>query len=379
MVTYVPYLNIAVGYGALGDADLALRHAEKALQLARRAAGDQPAPYIEMARALVLNGRLDEAFDHLETGGRFAIKSDSLREQRRYYLVRGILARKSGNYDEAVRAFKRGLHLAGSLGNLYHILQILFNLAEAELAQAQEAGSEGAVVQSSLALSRIQQIAVEQDIPALLIQANLLRAELEKFRGNLRIARDHLTEALRLCDKYHATMLRARVTERIEALDTQEPRHTIIGRFRTFVRQMVVPSVRRRRIIFEIYGCIIMMRDTGLEVFADYLDPRLTSDPSLVAGLITAVSSFTRELKEDTSGSLQSIIHQDIAVLLEHGKFTTCALLVSKDTSEARMLQRVFLSRFEREYADRLQAYMSGMVNPIDARNLLAEVMNRRH
>jgi len=77
-VTYVPYLNIAVGYGALGDADLALRHAEKALQLARRAAGDQPAPYIEMARALVLNGRLDEAFDHLETGGRFAIKSDSL-------------------------------------------------------------------------------------------------------------------------------------------------------------------------------------------------------------------------------------------------------------------------------------------------------------
>ncbi|RLI60632.1 MAG: hypothetical protein DRO93_06510, partial [Candidatus Thorarchaeota archaeon] len=124
---------------------------------------------------------------------------------------------------------------------------------------------------------------------------------------------------------------------------------------------------------------IIMMRDTGLEVFADYLDPRLTSDPSLVAGLITAVSSFTRELKEDTSGSLQSIIHQDIAVLLEHGKFTTCALLVSKDTSEARMLQRVFPSRFEREYADRLQAYMSGMVNPIDARNLLAEVMNRRH
>ena len=116
------------------------------------------------------------------------------------------------------------------------------------------------------------------------------------------------------------------------------------------------------------------MQEAGLEVYSRYTDDRLTSDPSLVAGLITAVSSFTKELREDTEGSLQSIVHQDIAVLLEHGKYSTSAVLASKDTYEARILERKFLEEFEKKYEEKLKQFMSGMISPLDADDLYENI-----
>ncbi len=378
MRSHTPLMNLAVLYGAVGEPEKALEYAAEAVRAIGTEDGSHPAPYIEMARALILNGRVDEAFDYLERGGQYAIRIDSKKEQGRYYLVRGILARETGNYSEAIRVFNRGLELAESIGNLYHILQILFNLAEAELAQCADNPSEEAILRSEGALSRIEQIAREQDLPALLIQVNLLRAELSRLNGNREQARSYLTDALALCNRYDVGVLRARVEERLGALDIRESTPTIIARFRSFVRQIVVPSARRKRIHFDVYGCIVMMRDTGLEVFSSYVDSRLTSNPTLVAGLITAVSAFAQELRQDTSGSLQSIVHEDIAVLLEHGDYVTCALLCSRDASEARVLERIFLKRFERTHAERLRTYADGGVSPIDAGKMFDEIVVQR-
>ena len=104
-----------------------------------------------------------------------------------------------------------------------------------------------------------------------------------------------------------------------------------------------------------------MLREAGIEVYSKYVDEKLTSDPSLVAGLISAVSSFTQELRENGKGELHSIIHQDIAVLLEHGINVTSALLTDKDTYNARALQLEFLEQFESEFSDDIAECCDGV------------------
>ncbi|MHA1480502.1 MAG: hypothetical protein ACTSQZ_03660, partial [Candidatus Thorarchaeota archaeon] len=62
-----------------------------------------------------------------------------------------------------------------------------------------------------------------------------------------------------------------------------------------------------------------------------------------------------------TKGNLQSIVHQDIAVMLEHGEYVTCALLSSNDTYDARDMQRRFLEKFEEDYSESLIKFDGGI------------------
>ena len=115
-----------------------------------------------------------------------------------------------------------------------------------------------------------------------------------------------------------------------------------------------------------------------MELYSNYIDKRLTSDPSLVAGLISAVSSFAGELRKDAQGNLQSIIHQDVAVLLEHGRHVTCALLTDTDTYSARVLEKRFLEKFEDEFSEKLIKFKDGMVTPLDAKEIFETILIKR-
>ena len=148
--------------------------------------------------------------------------------------------------------------------------------------------------------------------------------------------------------------LHAKGEENRRNLDIDESLSQITQRFSTDIRGITVPSVQAKEISFKVLGCIVMLREAGLEVYSKYVDKKLTSGPSMVAGLISAVSSFTKELRENGHGELQSIVHQDIAVLLEHGKYVTCALLSDKDTYDARVIERRFLEQFEEDFSDDL-------------------------
>jgi hypothetical protein len=141
----------------------------------------------------------------------------------------------------------------------------------------------------------------------------------------------------------------------------EEPKADVAKRVMNMIANVVVPSGKAMEIPFEILGCIVIVRDAGVEAYSKYLDKRLTSDPSMVAALISAVSSFAQELREDAGGDLHSIVHHDIAVLLEHGELTTCALLTNKDTYDARAVLRRFLESFEQEYNHELKKFNGGL------------------
>ncbi len=372
-----PYLNLAAVYANLGDIDSALANAEKAVEVSRVTEPDNANAYLIMARALALKHRFEEAFDYLETGGEIAHRTGSPRYQAHYYLVRGVYELERGNLGPAKRSFERALRTAQRHRFERFIVRSLLYLAEVAVAMFVEDSDQAHVDEASEALGLLEKIADEQELVGLAVQVAVVKAQTDIMLKDVERARSTLEKALRNCQEFGLDRLRGVVEKQLERLDTYQAPDSLFQRFRKFVRQISMLGIRTRRIKFRVLGTIVILGESGIEVFAKYLDDRLVSDPSLVAGLITAVSNFARELRQDSRGQLQSIVHEDIAVLLEHRAGATCALLCDRDCSEARLLEREFLSRFTDRYADELERFGDGFAERLPADDLFEEVLSQ--
>ena len=184
---------------------------------------------------------------------------------------------------------------------------------------------------------------------------------LQKMQGRNEDARELLQNALELCQSSGMNYVRERVENSIKNLENDEPIVQIVERFSNHLKNTTIPAAQTKEIQYTILGCIVMLREGGLEIYSKYTSDELLSDPSMVAGLISAVSTFASGLKEDSRGELQSIVHQDIAVLLEHGRNVSCALLSDKDTYQARIQQRKFIEQFEDTFSDQLLKFDGGI------------------
>jgi hypothetical protein len=235
------------------------------------------------------------------------------------------------------------------------------HLAEVEVALFVEDNKTPHLEKASLFLSRVEQIASEQSYPNVIVEVSILKADLLKAKGMIDSARKSLSEALDFCKKSGMKSIQKKVQDALDQIDTEESESDVAKRVMNLISNVVVPSGKAREIPFEILGCIVIVRSAGVEAYSKYLDNRLASDPSMVAALISAVSSFALELREDAGGELHSIVHHDIAVLLEHGELTTCALLTDKDTYDARAALRRFLKRFEDTFNEELIKFDGGL------------------
>ena len=334
--------------------------------------------HITMAQALVACGRLDEATEHLDSGQEHILNSGREALLANYYITRGMLEKAKGDFPSAVRSFKQALRIAEKHPFLLFRLKALVHLAEAEVFAFSRTNAREHIENADILLSRIDQLAREQNLFGVITQVAILKADIQKAEGHKDKAREILDTAIKLCESSAMKSLKLKVQETIENLEVDEPIPAITERFSNQILNLNIPSVRAKELPFTVLGCIVMLREAGLEVYSKYVDKKLTSDPSLVAGLISAVSSFTHELREDGKGELQSIIHQDIAVLLEHGKHVTFALLTDKDTYNARALQLRFLEQFEKEFSDELAKCSDGVAQFMAADELFDSVFEER-
>ncbi|MBD3405345.1 MAG: tetratricopeptide repeat protein [Candidatus Lokiarchaeota archaeon] len=377
-ITFNPFLNIAVLYGNIGQIEKAKEYARKALEVSKKKDPEHPAPIIEMARALILSENLDEAYKYLETGGELAFKSGDDKELCRYYLVRGMWEMARGEHTSAVSTLKRGLRIADNRGEIYYILQLLLQLAGAEILVYSNQQDTKFTAAASIALSRLEQLSREQEFSALSAQILLLKSEIDVLHDDKEEARNKLEKALNLCHEEGMSVLESKIKDRLKEVDEKKSRKSLIERFKSLIRQIAIPFGEPKKTPFTIMGCIVILQSAGLEVYSKFIDPEIISDPSLIAGLISAVSNFTKEIRRDATGNLQSIIHQDIAVLLEHGTHVTCALLVDHDTYEARVLERRFLENFEEMFAESLVDFEDGAIQPLDASPIFHSIVMQR-
>jgi tetratricopeptide (TPR) repeat protein len=379
LIPTIALLNLSWLYSDIGDGERANYYAKKGLNACMRSHGEFSDVHayasLATAYALTIMEEIEGAKHYLDDSLERLVSTGNEENLIRYYFVRGLVERQLGDLESVSKTFLRVLRLSEKLDSLRFIVACFLNLAEVEVAMFVEDSKLPHLEKASLFLSRVEQIANEQSYPNVIVEISILKAELLKAKGMKDAARQSLSEALEFCKKGSMKTIQKKVQDALNQLDIEESKSEVAKRVMNLIGNVVVPSGKALAIPFEILGCIVIVRNAGVEAFSKYLDDRLTSDPSMVAALISAVSSFTHELREDSGGELHSIVHHDIAVLLEHGKLTTCALLTDKDTYDARAALRRFLEKFEARFYEQLKKFDGGLKIFESADELFYEVL----
>ncbi|MHA1480843.1 MAG: tetratricopeptide repeat protein [Candidatus Thorarchaeota archaeon] len=326
--------------------------------------------HFHMAEALILCNRLDDAADYIDSGNELVLTSG--RGLTLYYTTRSLLERERGDFKSAIRSLKSALRRTKKF--TFHIVRVRTRYIETLALAFFETNDAKYFEETLVSLSRLEQFANEQNFFAVLAKVEILRGIIHSSRGSNETARKHLKRALELTQSSSMTSLRTDAESLLSHLESEISHSDLIDKFKQQIRTVAVPTTPVKEIPFNVLGCIVMLRDGGIEIYSKYISDKLTSDPSMVAGLISAVSTFTSALHEDTQGELQSIVHQDIAVLLEHGVYVTCAFLSSKDTYDARVIQRRFLEKFEEDYSESLIKFDGGIAVFRDADGIFDEM-----
>ncbi len=347
-------INLSRIYLRVGRAKEALKTIEDVIEKLR---GHSAWAHLIMSQALSLIGRFDEAAEHLEIGSELAFRSGRESLLALQCTARGVFERETGDMESALHNFRQALQISEQQPFLIHTIPALIRLAELEVQVFSETNDRDHIETAQLLLSRLEQLAREQELQAVLVDVFVLKANLRKLEGQEETAHEILKKALEYCKSPELKPMIAGVEVSISHTRKEESRAEMTERFSEHIHSMAVPAVQAREIPFTILGCIMILSTPGLEIFSRFIDTTLIQNPAKVADLISAVSSFTRTLRKDLRGELQSIIHHEIAVLLEYSEHLTCALLSDKDTYDARVLQRRFLEQFEEEFSDHLAEF----------------------
>lgn len=339
-------------HASIGDADNAIEYSRQAIMSSRLMNAEHPMIYFDMARALLLKDSFDEAYTYLETGGELVFLSGSEAHLGSYYFHRALLESNRGDYDFAIKSFQRSLKVSERTRDFNTVVKSLVRTAEANIVMFSKTMNKDYLTDAEVAVSRVEQIAEEQNFNSLSVEVSILKAEIEIAYKEEERAKAILTNALNTCNAFGFQSLKERVEERLRSLGSEIPHKLLASRFKEPARRISIPSGLSREIPFKVLGCLVIHTKSGLEVFSSIIDQNIVGDAGLIAGLLSAVSLFTTELTKSARGTLQSIVHQDIAVLLEPGKNLTFALLSDRDTYEARMLLRRFMEDFELTYGD---------------------------
>jgi tetratricopeptide (TPR) repeat protein len=172
-----------------------------------------------MSEALSLLGRLDEAAKYLDQGRDLALKSGSERSMFQLYTAEGFLDRALGNPAAAMQNWERALMIARDIGVRNFQNYALLQLARTELNEVDFSSFNHNDI-SGLWLFKLEQDALEHDLPGMLVEAYILKARVFLKMARTDEALKILNEALKASEKPGLAMLRARVLNEIELTES---------------------------------------------------------------------------------------------------------------------------------------------------------------
>ena len=99
-----------------------------------------------------------------------------------------------------------------------------------------------------------------------------------------------------------------------------------------------------------IRGILVIEKGSGLPLLFQRLDPRLTDiDPTLVAGFLTALESFSHEIVDQRASGFEVDYGKRLMTLVT-GKYTIFAALSDKDSPEITEILHELQDEFEKKY-----------------------------
>jgi hypothetical protein len=112
------------------------------------------------------------------------------------------------------------------------------------------------------------------------------------------------------------------------------------------------------------------MYSDGRDVFS-WMFTKSETDPALVAGMFSAITSFIKETTRSTD-LLRSIDHGDSKITIEYGKYIFGAIFANMETTEIRSKLKSFITIFENKHGDELKKW-NGNTSPFRDDNLLVK------
>lgn len=115
-----------------------------------------------------------------------------------------------------------------------------------------------------------------------------------------------------------------------------------------------------------------IMYSDGRDVFSyQFPGGSMESDPALVSGMFSAITSFIKETTK-SSELLRTIDHGDVKLIIEYGEYIFGAIFADMETTDVRAKLKDFIGRFEHEHA-RILPNWTGNIDPFAEDTALVE------
>jgi tetratricopeptide (TPR) repeat protein len=209
-------------YSSLQNADEALVWAQVAMDAEPIYPGgleEHICPRIAMGRALILKGRMKEALEHIEKAKEIAHKSGLDRQLAQYYRIAGQYEIASGNIPEGMELLERALESftlmgAGGAG-------ILRLLTSAEIDLVSPKSDETEITDSGLWMIRLENYAKKNKANGYLMIHAMLKARLQLKLGDTNLAKETLSNALKISDSPGVSSLHKQIVEMLQLISVR--------------------------------------------------------------------------------------------------------------------------------------------------------------
>jgi tetratricopeptide (TPR) repeat protein len=172
--------------------------------------------HLQKAQSLVLLGKTREALLQLELGKNVAFKEGREWDLAKYYYVNGLYEIAAGNSLNGIMSLEQSMEIIDRINLAIIKGPCLIALTRAEMEVHSISGDSDT---SGPWMSRLENYAREKDLPGIIMEHALLKAEFQKRQNRIEAARKTLIEALEIYDSPSVKTLRTRIWERLEELE----------------------------------------------------------------------------------------------------------------------------------------------------------------
>jgi tetratricopeptide (TPR) repeat protein len=332
-----------------------VKYAERAYELLPKEdtiAGFYPAL---LAHVYIDTGQTEKAEKFVEEVHTGAESRSSAFEMIQYYHCKGLLEEKRGNLGDAEKAFSDALYLADSLGLTRDCVRSRVSLAKILADRYRLTGKTDHLDRALEEMQLAEALCDEANLEGMATEIKLLRGIIAILEEQFDKAREILEEgwersrlsSLPLTKEFEEYLQEVKHRAPTEKVKEGIFRRILGGIRRIFHAQ--APSKARREPV-QILGCLVISRRHATPVFSHLEKDRFKLDSVLMGGLISAVEMFTDQLAKEAKGRLQSIVHEQIVILLEHDEDFVYAILADKNAYIVRALAKRLASMFSDKY-----------------------------
>jgi len=215
---YYAALNLSHAYRNLDDHVEALAWAESAMESADPSSTIWS--HLTIARSLIGLGALEKAAHHLDVSKIMSLKSGQESVLGQYYYVLGLYELRAGDPKTAIQTLQQSLDIYQRLNILLYVIYCLLALTEAELTIVKSSDSVMSVFSSDSWMSKLWKLAVDYDLPGIMIRHELMRSELLLKQDQTNSAREILENALSISNSPGVRTLREKILIKIQMLET---------------------------------------------------------------------------------------------------------------------------------------------------------------